>query len=72
MEKELFDDLIAACNEAIEHERGNITLQSNIVTIPDEEIEMDQLLFRKITKLSKSNKQKAMIYVNELLQTSTG
>jgi hypothetical protein len=36
MEKELFDDLIASCNEAIEHEKGNIKLKSTVVTIPDE------------------------------------
>ena len=39
MEKELFDELIAACHEAIAHEIGNIKLNSNIVTMSDKEIE---------------------------------
>jgi len=38
MEKELFDDLITACNEAIEYEKGNIELKTNIIEIPDEDI----------------------------------
>ena len=39
MEKKLFNDLVAACHEAIEHERGNIKLNSNTVTIADDELE---------------------------------
>ena len=38
MEKELFNDLTASCNEAIEHSKGNMPLRSNIVTIPDDDI----------------------------------
>ena len=68
MEKELFDELIAACNEAIEHEKGNIKLNSNIVTMPDEEIEACQLLYQKIQKLPNAKKDKAIQFVNELLQ----
>jgi preprotein translocase subunit SecA len=70
VEKELFDDLIAACNDAIEHEKGNIKLKSNTVTISDEEIERNQLFFRQFDNLSEPNKQKAVKYVNELLHAS--
>jgi len=38
MEKELFNDLISSCNEAIEHSNGNMSLRSNVVTIPDDDI----------------------------------
>ena len=67
MEKNLFDDLIAACHEAIEHEKGNIKLKSNIITIPDEEIEAAQLLYRKIEGLPDAKKQKAMKYIDDLI-----
>jgi hypothetical protein len=64
MEKELFDDLIASCNQAIEHEKGNIKLKSTVVTIPDEEIEA----INKFNRLSKKDKHTAMIFINELYQ----
>jgi len=64
MEKELFDDLIASCNEAIEHEKGNIKLKSTVVTIPDEEIEA----ISRFNRLSKKNKHIAMVLINELYQ----
>ena len=66
MEKSLFDDLVAACNEAIEYEKGNIQLKSRTLTIPDDEVVSAQLLFRKIEKLSESKRQKAMRYIDEL------
>jgi len=64
MEKELFDDLITACNEVIEHQKGNIKLRSTVVTIPDEEIEA----IDKFNRLSKKNKHIAMVLINELYQ----
>ena len=70
MEKELFDELIAACNEAIEHEKGNITLNTNTITLTDEEIETSQLLHRKFSMLPENGKQKAMEYLDELLQAT--
>ncbi|MCL2197484.1 MAG: hypothetical protein FWB80_01035 [Defluviitaleaceae bacterium] len=68
MRKELFDELVAACNEAIEHERGNIKLESNTVTIPDDEIEISQLFFQKFSNLSQPNRKKVNQYIDELLQ----
>ena len=67
MEQELFDDLIKSCEEAIEHEKGNIKLRSRIVEIPDDEIEFYSLY----KKLSETNKQKAKGYINELLRASS-
>ena len=66
MEKELFDDLVAACHEAIEHEKGNLKLKSHVVTIPDDEAEASQLLYRKIEGLTEAKKLKAMRYIDEL------
>jgi len=43
MAENLFNDLVAALNEAIEHDRGNIKLNSNVVTIADNELETCQL-----------------------------
>ena len=68
MEKELFNDLVAACNEIIEHQRGNIKLNSYFATIPDDELELEQIISVQLSKLSKENKQKIMRYANELLQ----
>ena len=70
MEKELFDDLIASCKEVIEHKKGNIKLKTTVVEIPDEEIEMDQMIYLKVNKLSRENKEKIMRYAEELLNAS--
>ena len=66
MDKDLFDELIAACNDAIEYEKGNIQLRSRTVTIPDDEIESAQMLYRKIERLPEPARQKAMRYIDEL------
>ena len=66
MEQPLFDDLVAALQEAIAHEKGNVQLKSDTITIPDDEVAMDQLIFRKISSLSTPDKQKIMQYANEL------
>jgi hypothetical protein len=68
MEQALFDDLIAACNDAIEYEKGNIHLNSHTVTIPDNEIEANQLFFQQFSKLSELNRRKVIQYTEELLQ----
>ena len=70
MEESLFGELVAAFEEAIEHENGNIQLNSNTVTIPDEEIEMHQLLFRSFYKMSKPEQQRLVQYADELLQAA--
>jgi hypothetical protein len=70
MDKELFDDLITSCNEAIEYKKGNVSLKTTVLEIPDEEIEFNQVFFQNLEKLSEPNKQKAMQYVNKLLRAS--
>jgi len=45
MEKELFNDLVAALHESIEYEKGNINLKATTLEIPDEEIERNQLFY---------------------------
>ena len=70
MEKDLFDDLIAALNEAIEHEKGNIHLKTTVLEIPDEEIERNQLFLQSFDKLPELYKQKAIKYVDDLLRLS--
>jgi len=72
MEKELFDDLIASCKEALEYKKGNIKLKTTVVEIPDEELETDQMLYLKVNRLSNENKQKVMQYAEELLNASNG
>ena len=72
MEKELFDDLVLAFNEAIEYEKGNIQLKTTALEIPDEEIERSQLFYFAFERLPEPSKQKAIQYVNELLQASNG
>ena len=64
MDKELFDDLITACNQAIEHEKGNIKLKSRVVEVPDEEI----ITINKFNSLSDRNKRIASVLINELYQ----
>jgi len=68
MDKELFDDLLASCKEVIEYKKGNVQLKTTTIEIPDDEIK----IYNMYKKLSEPNKQKAISYVNELLQTSTG
>ena len=69
MDKELFDQLITACNEAIEYERGNLQLSSRTVTIPDDELEESQQLYRNIKRLPRHNRAKVIQYINELVAT---
>jgi len=59
----VFDDLMQALNEVEEYQKGNIELRKDIIEIPDDEIKF----YNIYKKLSKSNKQKALNYVNELL-----
>ena len=58
----VFDDLMQALHEVEEYQKGNIELREDIVEIPDEEIEF----YKMYRKLSESDKQKALNYVNKL------
>jgi hypothetical protein len=68
MEKKLFDDLVSACHEAIQYEKNNINLNSNTVTLPDDEVEQSQLLCQKIVEMSRSNRQKVARYIDGMHQ----
>jgi len=71
MEKQLFDDLVKSLNEAIDYTKGDKSkARSVIVSAPLENTEVDQILFQKITGLSGPNKQRAIQFVDELLQAS--
>ena len=72
MEKELFDDLIASCKEVIEYKKGNIQLKTTTLEIPDEEVDRSYLFYQNFERLSEPSKEKAIQYVNELLQASSG
>ena len=64
----VFEDLMEALREVEEYQKGNITLRSNVVTVSDEEIEANQLLYQKIQKLPSAKKDRAVRYVDELLR----
>jgi len=73
MENELFDDMMESLNQALEYVKGDKTkARSVIVTISDKEIEQNQLLYQKIKELPETSKQKAIQYIDELLQASSG
>jgi len=64
MDNELFNDLIASCNEAIEHGKGNIELRSTMIEVSDDEISF----YSKYQKLPDIAKQAMHIILNEMLQ----
>ena len=73
MENELFTDLLQSLGEAVEYAKGDKKKgRSMTVTVPDEEVEMDQMIFQQIGRLSIENKQKIIRYANELMQASNG
>ena len=73
MEKKLFNDLMQSLNEGLEYVKGDVAKgRSMVVTIPDDEIERSQIFFQKFERLPETSKQKAMQYVDELLQTTSG
>jgi hypothetical protein len=69
MEKELFDELIQSLNQAVAFEKGD-KAQGRAVAraITGEEIEQAQLFYQNFSKLTEVGKEKAIQYVDELLQ----
>ena len=63
MEDNLFNDLVASCNEAIECEKGNIELKSTEIEIPDDEI----VFYSKYRKLPENAKQAIHVILDEML-----
>ena len=68
----VFDDIMEGLHEIEEYQKGNIELRKHTVSIPDDELEMNQLLFHKVSGLSKPDKQRLVQYADELLQASNG
>ena len=68
----VFDDIMEGLHEIEEYQKGNIELRTNTVSIPDEDLEIHQLLFHKVSGLSKFDKKKLVQYADELLQASSG
>lgn len=66
MDKALFDDLIASCQEVLEHKKGNLQLKTITLEISDEDMDDDLLLWHTIIELPASKKQKLAMYVDEL------
>ena len=66
MDKTLFDDLILSLNEAVEYEKGNITLKSTIVEIPDEDINA------KFSQLPDDVKRAILIIIDNTLKINKG
>ena len=65
------EDTLLGLNEALEFVKGDKTkARSTVVTIAEDETEIEQVIFQKIKKLSKPNKQRTMQYVDELLRAS--
>ena len=64
----VFEDLMEALHEVEEYQKGNISLRSTVVTVSDNEIEANQLLYQKIQKLPSAKKDRAVRYVDKLLQ----
>ena len=49
MENELFADLVQSLGEAVEYAKGDKKKgRLMTVTVPDEEVEMDQMIFQQI------------------------
>jgi hypothetical protein len=63
MEKNLFNDLVASCKEAIECEKGNIELKSAVIEIPNDEI----VFYTKYRKLPENAKQAIHVILDEML-----
>ncbi|MCL2171048.1 MAG: hypothetical protein FWB71_02745 [Defluviitaleaceae bacterium] len=66
----VFDDIMAGLHEIEEHQKGNIKLRSRVVAAPDEMADKEQLLWHKIESLPKSDKQKVIQFVDEILINS--
>jgi len=67
MDNDLFEDLITACNDALEYEQGNLILNTRTISISDDEWEESQQLFRNFKLLPRHNKKKVIQYINELV-----
>ena len=62
------EDTLLGLQQALDYVNGDKTkARSMFVELQDEDIEANQVIYRKIASLSGSNKQKAIQYLDELL-----
>ena len=62
MDNDLFDDLITACNEIREYQKGNLQLRKTTYTDDD----MDNLFIERYKNLPDDMKKKARDYIVKL------
>ena len=68
----IHEDTLQGLHEALEYVKGDTTKGRSItLEIEDDEIDADQLIIRKIEKLSREDKQKVSKYADELLLASS-
>jgi len=65
MDKVLFDDLILSLNEALDYAKGNITLKTTVMEIPDDDIA------EKFNQLPNDVKQAIRIIIDNTLKTGS-
>ena len=66
------EDTLQGLQEALEYVKGDKTkARSMILSLPDDDTDMERILFQKFVKLSEPNKQRAIGYIDGLLQAST-
>ena len=66
----VFDDIMEGLKEIKEYQKGNIQLKTTILEIPDEELEKSRLFYHNFQSLPNASKEKAIQYVEELLQAA--
>ena len=67
MEEVLFDDLMQSLNEAVSYANGDKTQGRSVsATTPYDDVEIDQMIFQQLVKLSTENKVKIIKYANDL------
>lgn len=65
------EDTLLGLQEALDYAKGN-KAKGHLMTvaIADDELDLSQTMIRDFSKLSMPNQQKAILYINELLQAS--
>jgi len=65
------DDTLQGLQEALAYVKGDTTKGRSVtITIDENEIDTEVIIFHQLGKLSNENKRKVANYANELLQAS--
>ncbi|MCL2754894.1 MAG: hypothetical protein FWD35_04155 [Oscillospiraceae bacterium] len=64
----IHENTLKGLQELVEYAKGNLELRTTVVEVPDDEVNYDGLF----KKLSANNRQKVLIYVNDLLLEEAG